>query len=262
MVVFGSNSDWTRLPARGIGLHQATVCDQLMSMLSRHPSVTQSSIIICQREVTDMDVINLDLGLESTHVVVTGGGGLIGRAVVSAFLSAGAKVSCFEISDQAISNLHAAFDLNRKSFHPSSRLSTTKVDISKEDDVIHAFEKAKQEYGTVQCCIALASLDLSVLPHHNSITDMPLDQWRRTFDVNVHGTFLTARTWLCQLRNVQQTSPELKNVSLIIVGSESGSFGERGNADYASGKSAVQGGLLQSLKGDVPRVYPGARCVG
>jgi hypothetical protein len=51
----------------------------------------------------------------------------------------------------------------------------------------------------------------------------------------------------------------MKNVSLIIVGSESGHFGERGNADYAAGKSAVQGGLLKSLMGDVSRIWPTAR---
>ena len=49
------------------------------------------------------------------------------------------------------------------------------------------------------------------------------------------------------------------NVGLVIVGSESGTFGERGNADYASGKSAVQGGLIKSLMGDVNRIWPGAR---
>lgn len=51
----------------------------------------------------------------------------------------------------------------------------------------------------------------------------------------------------------------MKNVGLIIVGSESGTFGERGNADYAAGKSAVQGGLMRSLMGDVTRIWPGAR---
>ena len=42
----------------------------------------------------------------------------------------------------------------------------------------------------------------------------------------------------------------MHNVSLTIVGNKSGHFGERGNADYASGKSAVQGGLIKSLIGD------------
>ena len=90
---------------------------------------------------------------------------------------------------------------------------------------------------------------------------MDVEQWRRTHRVNVEGTFLTARTWLRQLRECAQArnAGELKNVGLIIVGSESGHFGERGNADYASGKSAVQYGLVKSMIGDVARVWPGAR---
>jgi NAD(P)-dependent dehydrogenase (short-subunit alcohol dehydrogenase family) len=90
---------------------------------------------------------------------------------------------------------------------------------------------------------------------------MDVEQWRRTHRVNVEGTFLTARTWLRQLREHSQTDKkaELKNVGLIIVGSESGHFGERSNAEYASGKSAVQFGLVKSMMGDVARVWPGAR---
>jgi NAD(P)-dependent dehydrogenase (short-subunit alcohol dehydrogenase family) len=51
----------------------------------------------------------------------------------------------------------------------------------------------------------------------------------------------------------------LKNVNLIIIGSESGHFGKRLNADYSLAKSAVQGGLLMSLRAEVVRVHPGAR---
>jgi len=87
---------------------------------------------------------------------------------------------------------------------------------------------------------------------------MEASQFRRTLQVNVEGTFLTARTWLRQLK--KYASPHtIKNVSLIIVGSESGHYGERTNADYATGKSAVQYGLVQSLKADVPKVFDGAR---
>jgi NAD(P)-dependent dehydrogenase (short-subunit alcohol dehydrogenase family) len=89
---------------------------------------------------------------------------------------------------------------------------------------------------------------------------MSVEQWRRTHQINVEGTFLTARTWLRQIRDCgSEAETKLHNVSLIIVGSESGHFGERGNADYAAGKSAVQGGLLRSLVGDVARIWPGAR---
>lgn len=90
---------------------------------------------------------------------------------------------------------------------------------------------------------------------------MDVEQWRRTHKINVEGTFLTARTWLRQLREHAKIDTErrLRNVGLVIVGSESGTFGERGNADYAAGKSAVQGGLVKSLMGDVNRIWPGAR---
>lgn len=76
--------------------------------------------------------------------------------------------------------------------------------------------------------------------------------------MNVEGTFLTARAWLRQVAEFAKVG-ETRNVGLVVVGSESGWFGERGNADYAAGKSAVQGGFVQSLKGDVGRVFPGAR---
>jgi NAD(P)-dependent dehydrogenase (short-subunit alcohol dehydrogenase family) len=38
-----------------------------------------------------------------------------------------------------------------------------------------------------------------------------------------------------------------------------GKRGEAMNADYGTSKGAVQYGLLQSLRQDVPKVYPGAR---
>jgi hypothetical protein len=54
---------------------------------------------------------------------------------------------------------------------------------------------------------------------------------------------------------------KMDNVSLIIIGNDSGLFGERGNADYAAGKSVVQGGLLKSLMSDLVRIWPRGRHV-
>ena len=191
-----------------------------------------------------MATIDLSLGLEETHVLVTGGAGYIGTATVSALLSAGARVTSLDTNPAKLTLTH-------------ERLLSLEADITSEDGLIGAFEQAAKKFGVVQCCVAVASLDLSILPHHGSLSDMSLMQWRNTFRVNVEGTFLTARTWLRGIRDHAET--KMANVSLIIVGSESGWFGERGNPDYASGKSAVQVGLLQSLKADVPRVYSGAR---
>lgn len=201
----------------------------------------------------DMTGIDLGLGLEGSHVVVTGAGGFIGFATVRAFLQAGAKVTALDINKTKLDELYKS----EKRDDTLKNIHSDVVDITSESALEDAFQAAHEKFGVVQCCIALASLDLSVLPHHESIVDMPVEQWRRTYQVNVEGTFLTARTWLRQIK--AHAKPDLKNVSLVIVGSESGWFGERSNPDYASGKSAVQVGLVQSLRGDVARIHPGAR---
>lgn len=190
-----------------------------------------------------MNSADLDLGLSESHVLITGGAGFIGSAAVSAFLTAGANVTALDINPAKLTLTH-------------ERLHIAKVDITSESELESAFEEARSKFGVVQCCVALASLDLSVLPHV-SLIDMSAEQWRRTFRVNVEGTFLTARTWLRQIK--AHAKPDTRNVSLVIIGSESGWFGERTNADYASGKSAVQVGLVQSLKGDIARIHPAAR---
>lgn len=191
---------------------------------------------------------NLDLGLDfkGTHVLITGGAGYIGSAVVSAFIQLGASISVLDLAPQKLNIAH-------------ERLQVLQTDTSSEEAVADAFQSASAIFGVPTVCIALAALDLSVLPHHESLTEMPPEQWRRTFQVNVDGTFLTARAWLRTIK--AHASEELRNVSLIIVGSESGTFGERGNADYASSKSAVQFGMVQSLMADAARVYPRARYV-
>jgi len=175
----------------------------------------------------------------------------IGSATVEALLTARAKVTSLDINPP------------RKPTRSGLDCQWIHCDISDESALKTAFDAAIQRFGPIACCIALASLDFSVLPHHGSLCDMEVEQWRRTHKINVEGTFLTSRQWLRQPRDHAVTlgegEPRMDNVSLIIVGSESGHFGERGNADYGSGKSAVQIGLVKSLMGDVARIWPGAR---
>lgn len=197
---------------------------------------------------------DVGLGLESTHVLVTGGCGLIGRVVVEAFLSAGSKVS---VVDLAVASDSVFSGRQNVCFYPAS--------ITDADQLNAVFNEAGHRYGPIECCIALAGLDLSVLSQSESLCDMDPKEWQRVFDVNVNGTFLTCQRWLRGIRSASQDpekASKLKNVSLVIMGSESGTFGVRTMAAYAAGKSAVQYGLLRSLAKDAPRIYPKARVNG
>lgn len=201
--------------------------------------------------------MDLGLGLEITHVVVTGGSGLIGSVVVSAFLSAGANVSSLDIS-HADSSTPTISEPDKEGH---GHLIKLHCDISSTSSMDKAWALATETFGTVETCIALASLDLSVLPQTDSVCDMDPATWANVLNTNVGGTFLTAQLWLRGIRDHVRNSSatQLKNPGLIIIGSEAGHFGVRTQAAYAASKSAVQYGLLQSLRADAPRVFARAR---
>ncbi|KAJ4311123.1 hypothetical protein N0V94_008110 [Neodidymelliopsis sp. IMI 364377] len=200
-----------------------------------------------------MDQTSLGLDLQGAHVLITGGAGLIGRVVVDHFISAGAKVSSLDIAHPS-------------TFEPGNAPSDTArpdlvsihCDVSSESEIQQAFATAVNAHGPVAIAIALASLDLSVLSP-SSFADASFSQLQSVLDINIAGTWLTAREWVRGLRQARHAGTPIKHPNLIIVGSESGLFGERQNAEYSLGKSAVQGGLLHSLRAEVPREWPGAR---
>jgi 3-oxoacyl-[acyl-carrier protein] reductase len=84
------------------------------------------------------------------------------------------------------------------------------------------------------------------------VWELGLERWESTVRANLTATFLTARAFL---REVERNG----HGSLVLVGSTAGTFGEAGHADYAAAKSAIQVGLLLSLKNEIVRIAPGAR---
>ncbi|KAF2703391.1 NAD(P)-binding protein [Pleomassaria siparia CBS 279.74] len=230
-----------------------------------------------------MTLPSVSLELQGTHVLITGGGGLIGSVVVSHFLAAGARVSSLDISystevktETALSDAgikpkphghghghgHGHDDDGHGAHETATLTSETAFevhcDVSDEHSVQAAFAAATERFGPIEACVALASLDLSVLKHA-SFVDASFSQLKRTLDVNIAGTWLTAREWLRGVKKAKGEGKKLKNVNLIIIGSESGHFGERRCVDYSLAKSAVQGGLLTSLRAEAPREWAGAR---
>lgn len=190
------------------------------------------------------DVLDLDLGLKGTHVLLTGAAGAIGDATLQAFLAAGANVTAVDLAADKITT-------------KGDNVLAVKADISDEKQMIDAFKAGYEKFGVAQTCIALASIDFSYLGHYDTMIDLPVEQFAHTHKVNVLGTFITAKTYLAQLK--KYVKEDQLNVSLIIIGSESGLNGEIGNPDYSSGKSAVQVGLMRSSMPDIVRIHSRGR---
>jgi 3-oxoacyl-[acyl-carrier protein] reductase len=181
----------------------------------------------------------MDLGLEGSAVLITGGGGGIGAATARALAAEGAKVAVHYRASKAQADALAS-EIGGVALQADLR------DEAAADALVPA---AVQAFGRLDACVANAG---TWDPEDVPVSRMSLARWRATLDANLTATFLTARAYL---RHVEATGAG----SLVLVGSTAGLFGEAGHADYASAKAAITQGLLLSLKNEIVRSAPCAR---
>lgn len=182
----------------------------------------------------------METGLAGAGVVVTGASGGIGAACARAFAAEGARV---------VVHYHRGTDRALALSEELGGTPTVQADLTDEADVERLFAAARDVLGSVEACAAVAG----VWPTDDvPVWELPLERWTRTLAQNLTATFLTAK-WF--LREVERTG----RGSLVLVGSTAGRFGEAGHADYAAAKSALQGGLLLSLKNEATRLGPRVR---
>lgn len=178
----------------------------------------------------------MDTGLAGKGVLVTGASGGIGSACARAFMAEGARVL-----------VH--YNSGRERAAEVGGAAIVQADLTKPDDVARLFEESRAALGSVDVCAAVAGVWPSA---DEPVWELPLERWESTLRANLTATFLTAQAFL---REVQRNG----HGSLVLVGSTAGRFGEAGHADYAAAKSAIQVGLLLSLKNEIVRVAPRGR---
>jgi 3-oxoacyl-[acyl-carrier protein] reductase len=182
----------------------------------------------------------MESGLAGKGVVVTGASGGIGSATARAFAAEGARV---------VVHYHRGRARAEEVARELGGAPVVGADLTDEDDVERLFAAAREAVGAVDVCAAVAGVWPSA---DEPVWELPLERWEATLRANLTATFLTARGFL---REVQRNG----HGSLVLVGSTAGRFGEAGHADYAAAKSAIQVGLLLSLKNEIVRIAPRAR---
>jgi rhamnulose-1-phosphate aldolase/alcohol dehydrogenase len=170
-------------------------------------------------------------------VVVVGAGSGIGRAVAERVALEGAHVVCADLdaaaaeaAARALTDTHGVgIGVAGTGVSGCGPALGVQVDVTDRESVRRLFERAVLAYGGVDTVIVTAGV--FVTPDAQG--RIPDEGWRRTFDVNVMGSYLVAdearRVWAAQ---------GLKG-SLVLTSSVNAAVVKKGSLAYDASKAAV-----------------------
>ena len=163
-------------------------------------------------------------GLPGRVALVTGAASGIGRATALALAEAGASVVVADVDEAGgIETVELAEAAGRTARFVS-------CDVSVEDEVQAAVRTATETFGQLDVLVNNAGIEGPVLPVH---AQAPSD-WRRVFEVNVHGTFYGVRHALPLMVAAERGV-------IVNVASVAGLGAFPLHAAYAASKHAVVG---------------------
>jgi len=178
----------------------------------------------------------MDLNLTGKHILLTGGTGGIGKAIIDQLVEEEARVTIHYNT-----NIVSATEIQNK--YDSSNVFLVQGDLRKEEDIENLFFLANDHFGRIDNLIANAGIWSS---ESTLTSELSLDQWNNTLAVNLTGVFLCVRAFF---RNLIKYPG--KSASIVLVGSTAGFFGEAGHADYSASKAALMYGLTKTWKNEI-----------
>ena len=166
----------------------------------------------------------MDLKLQDKVVLVTGGTGGIGSAIVKGFLDEGAKVAFSSTRQEKADALVAELGVGE------DRVKGFVADLNKEEDIKALVENAKEYFSTIDIVIPNAGYEGKAHP----VQDMTLELFEQTYMLNVFAVMLT----------LKYTAPiliENGKGSVVVIASAAAYEPTAGNSAYVSSKYACAG---------------------
>ena len=183
----------------------------------------------------------MELGLKDKHVLITGGAGGIGEAIVNLLYKEGANVSLhFNTSKEKASEIQQRTN--------PEKVKLVQGDLRNESDVKQIFSTAINNFGRIDCLIANAAI---AAPERTLTSDITLERWNNTIQTNLTGVFLCVRAFFNNLKQFPN-----KFGSVVLIGSTAGEFGEAGHSDYSATKAAMMYGLTKTWKNEIIKFAP------
>ena len=166
----------------------------------------------------------MDLKLKDKVVLVTGGTGGIGTAIVKAFLAEGARVAFSSTRQAKIEAL-----LPQLQAKPDQAAGFV-ADLTREEEIAALVEQVRTRFGTIDIVIPNAGYEGKARP----VQDMTLELFQQTYMLNVFSVMLL----------LKHTAPILlgkKSGAVVVMASAAAYEPTAGNSAYVSSKYAVAG---------------------
>lgn len=164
------------------------------------------------------------MGMLNNRVAfVTGGASGIGAGTAKRFAEEGAAVMIADLSQEDGEKVCA--EIGRA----GGRADFVTCDVSKPEDVKRAIEATVQTFGKLDVVFANAGINGVWAP----VDELKPEEWDKTLDINLKGTFLTVHYAVPHLKRNQ-------GGSIIITSSVNGTrtFSNPGASAYSSSKAA------------------------
>jgi NAD(P)-dependent dehydrogenase (short-subunit alcohol dehydrogenase family) len=168
------------------------------------------------------------MDIQGTAAIVTGGASGLGAATAAHLASLGARVTLFDLNEEA-GNAHAEAIDGR----------FAKVDVSSEDDVVNAVAAAREAHGVARILINCAGIGPGSKtvgrkgPHSLSL-------FKKVIEVNLIGTFNCVRLAAADMAGEEPTATGERGV-IVNTASIAAYEGQIGQVAYSASKGGIVG---------------------
>lgn len=172
--------------------------------------------------------------LEGRHIIITGAGQGIGRAIAELALQLGATVTAVDLNPDGLESL--------KSAHSPNAVLTTIGSVADPEVAKAAVAQAVEVHGAVHGLVNNAGIGRTGM-----IEKLTQDAWQSVIDVNLTGSFnflqAVGTHMLGRARAGDATPGAIVNIS-----SDSGRRGSLGQINYSASKAGVYGLTMSAAR--------------
>lgn len=161
--------------------------------------------------------------LKGKNALITGAARGIGKAVAVGMAKEGANIGIADV------NVESAENTAREVRSSGVKSIAVELDVSRQDNVIHAFETFVKEFGKLDILVNNAGITRDAV-----LLRMKEEDWDTVLNINLKGTFLCSKEAVKIM--AKQRSGKIISISSVVA-----FIGNPGQANYSTSKAGLIG---------------------